>query len=62
MKDVHEGVARGHYAGKETTHKIMDARLWWPTIFQDTKDYCKSCEVCQCVGKQSKRDHMPLNL
>lgn len=46
MGDAHEVTMGGHYAGKETTHKIMHARLWWPTIFQDTKDYCDGCDVC----------------
>lgn len=62
MKDAHEGTTEGHYVGKLTTHKIMQVVLWWPTIFRDTKDYCDNYDVCQRVGKTSRRDEMPLNM
>ena len=60
MMDVHEGLVGGHYVGKSTAPKIMRTRLWWPTIFRDTKDYYNSCDVCQRVGKTSWGDEMPL--
>lgn len=50
-----------HYVGKSIAHKIMYARLWWPTIFQDTKNYFENCDICQRVGKPSRREEMPLN-
>lgn len=61
MKDAHEDPIGGHYTRKETTDKIMHVGLWWPTIFQDTSDYCKTCDICQRAGKPSNRDKMPLN-
>jgi hypothetical protein len=35
----HEGVAGGQYAEKETTHKILRAILWWPTLHKDVKKF-----------------------
>jgi hypothetical protein len=35
--------------------------LWWPTLHKDAKDYYKACDVCQRVGKPSKRDGIPLS-
>lgn len=61
MKGAHEGPLGGHYAGKVVAHKIMCIVLWWPTIFWDTKDYCRNCDVCQCVGNPSKMNDIPLN-
>jgi hypothetical protein len=61
MRDAHEGIMVGHYVGKKTTSKIMCGGLWWPTIFIHTKEYYESYDVCQRVGKPSKRDEMPLN-
>jgi transposase InsO family protein len=59
---VHEGIAGGHYAGKETTQKVLKAGLWWPTLHKDAKEYYRACDVCQRVGNPSRRDEMPLAL
>ena len=48
--------------GKATTRKILQVRLWWPTLHKDSKEYSKSCNVCQKVGKPSQWDELPLNL
>ncbi|EPS57933.1 hypothetical protein M569_16885, partial [Genlisea aurea] len=34
--------------------KILDAGYWWPSVFKDTWDYCRSCHACQKVGGLSK--------
>jgi hypothetical protein len=60
LSEAHEGVAGGHYAGKETTQKILRVGLWWPTLHKDAKEFCQSCDVCQRLGKPSRRDEMPL--
>ena len=39
------GVTGGHYAGKETVHKILQAGLWWPTIHMDTKSFYKRYDI-----------------
>jgi hypothetical protein len=56
----HEGIAGGNYAGKPTTQKVLHVGLWWPTVHKDAKEYCQTCDVCQRVGKPSRRDEMPL--
>jgi hypothetical protein len=25
----------------------LDAGYWWPTMYKDVHDYCKSCDACQ---------------
>jgi hypothetical protein len=60
LAEAHEGIAGGHYAGKETTQKVLRAGLWWPTLHKDAKEYYRACDVCQRVGKPSRRDEMPL--
>ncbi len=27
--------------------KILDARYWWPIIYEDTLHFCKLCDECQ---------------
>jgi hypothetical protein len=60
LAEAHEGITRGHYTGKATTQKVLRAGLWWPTLHIDAKEYYRACDVCQRVGKPSKRDEMPL--
>ena len=60
MVEAHVGVSGGHYAGKETMRKILQAKLWWPTVHMDTRKYCRNCNKCQRMGKQSLCDEMPL--
>ena len=58
--EAHEGITGGHYAGKESAHKVLKAGLQWPTLHKDAKEYYRACDVCQTVGKPSRRDEMPL--
>jgi hypothetical protein len=60
LTEAHEGITGGHYAGKETAQKVLRAGLWWPTLHRDAKDYSRACDVCQRVGKPSRRDEIPL--
>jgi transposase InsO family protein len=60
LAEEHEGIAQGHYAGKETTQKILRVGLWWPTLHKDAKEYYRAYDVCQRVGKPSKRYENPL--
>jgi hypothetical protein len=61
LAEVHENIAVGHYAGKETTQMFFCAGLWWPTLQKDAKEYWHSCDVCKRVGKPFRRDEIPLN-
>jgi hypothetical protein len=60
LTEDHEGIAGGHYVGKETVQKVLRASLWWPTLHRDAKDYYRAFDVWQRVGKPSRRDEMPL--
>ena len=33
---------------------------WWPTLFNDAKEYVKRCEDCQRAKPPITRDNMPL--
>jgi hypothetical protein len=40
--------------------KVLRAGLRWPTLHRDAKDYYRSCNVCQRVGKPSRRDEISI--
>ncbi len=46
LKELHEGVAGRNFVADITIKKILDVRYWWPTLFKDTHDFCKSCDSC----------------
>jgi len=41
--------------------KVLQARMWWPPIYKDAKEYAKGSYVCQRVGKPSHHDELPLH-
>ena len=45
LNEAHAGVTEGHYAGKDTLWKIIQARLWWPTLHTNDQDYCHDCDI-----------------
>jgi hypothetical protein len=61
LVEAHEDIAGGHYAGKATAQKVLQAGLWWHTLHKDAKEYYKACDVYQRIGKPYRRDEMPLS-
>jgi hypothetical protein len=46
VDEFHAGFCGGHYATKTTTHKILRAGYYWPTIFSDVHQFVRKCEPC----------------
>jgi hypothetical protein len=47
FKELHEGITSGHFL---IIKQILDVRYWWPTLFKDTMEYYKGCDLCQRIG------------
>jgi hypothetical protein len=47
LAEAHAGITGGHYAGKETMQKVLQAGLWCPSLHRDNKEYAKANDVCQ---------------
>ena len=55
LQELHDGPTSGHYVGDTTAHKILRASYYWPTLFEDSHNYVRKCQVCQtAVGRQKK--------
>jgi hypothetical protein len=52
---------RRHICGHAIARKILQEGLSWPTIFNYDKKYAWVCDVCQRVGKSSRRDELPMH-
>jgi hypothetical protein len=50
LKELHEGVVRGHFPTYTTAKKMLIAIYWWPTLFKDTHEFYRSCDSCQKIG------------
>jgi hypothetical protein len=46
IRELHEGPLGGHFVTKITQRKILDVGYWWPTMYIDVHDYCRSCDAC----------------
>ena len=60
INEAHAGAAGGHFQVDTTIKKILQARLWWPTINRDCKSQLLKCDKCQRMGKPLKKNEMPL--
>ncbi|XP_010445696.2 PREDICTED: uncharacterized protein LOC104728416 [Camelina sativa] len=55
----HGAAYGGHFATFKTVTKILQAGLWWPTMFKDTQEIISKCDSCQRKGNISRRNEMP---
>ena len=46
LKLAHSIPMAGHLGRKKTTDRIIQ-RFYWPGIFRDVQDYCRTCTQCQ---------------
>eukprot|EP00253_Pinus_taeda_P022046 PITA_22046 len=60
LKDLLDESVGGHYVGDTTTHKVMRAGFYWPTLFKDAHDYVQKCSVCQKHAGRQARSSTPL--
>ena len=57
---AHDGVCTaGHFANRKTLAKIRQ-HFFWHGLAMDTRDYCRSCMVCQQRKPLPNRPHHPL--
>ncbi|XP_059076953.1 uncharacterized protein LOC131876154 [Cryptomeria japonica] len=59
--EAHEGPTGGHMGPDTTARKVLLARLCWPTLHNDAREWVMSCDTCQWARRPLKRDFMPLN-
>ena len=56
----HSEACGGHFFTRKIVDKILQAGFYWPTLFKDCFDFCKTCAQCQQLGGITKRNMMPL--
>nr|GEU61700.1 reverse transcriptase domain-containing protein [Tanacetum cinerariifolium] len=61
LKACHYRPTGGHHGPNYTAKNVFDSGFYWPTIYRNTQDLVKNCDVSQHQGKVSQRDEMPQN-
>jgi hypothetical protein len=60
MTKFHSSECGGHHYWKITTHKILRASYYWPSLFFDVCTFVKTCDKCpRFLGKQQLKS-LPL--
>ncbi|KAL6324956.1 hypothetical protein AAG906_019864 [Vitis piasezkii] len=61
LMQCHAYASGDHLSTQKTALKVLQLGFYWPTVFKDAHEVCKSCDKCQRLGKLTKRHMMPLN-
>jgi len=62
LKACHDEPCGGHFADKRTAYKILSLGYYWPSIFNDAKEYARRCDSCQRVGNPAPSNEIPLQI
>ena len=57
---AHEIPAAGHLGVSKTKDRLL-RHFYWPCISRDTRSFCRSCDVCQRIGKNAPCLPAPLH-
>ena len=57
----HSEACGGHFSARKTADKSLQDGFYWPTLFKDCFEFCKTCAQCQQLGGVTRRNMMPLN-
>nr|KYP58899.1 Transposon Ty3-I Gag-Pol polyprotein [Cajanus cajan] len=60
LRHCHNSPYGGHYNGERTAAKVLQSKFYWPTLFKDAYEHCKSCDKCQRTWISSKRHKLAL--
>jgi hypothetical protein len=60
IEKCHSSPYGGHFGAFRTHAKIWQSGFFWPTIYQDTKDFVRRCNSCQRHRNINPKNAMPL--
>uniref|UniRef100_A0A8C5LU94 Gypsy retrotransposon integrase-like protein 1 n=1 Tax=Leptobrachium leishanense TaxID=445787 RepID=A0A8C5LU94_9ANUR len=59
LRLAHDIPLAGHLGQKKTRHRLARA-FFWPRLSEDTREFCRTCPVCQKAGKAGDHPKVPL--
>ena len=61
MVEFHLGFCGGHFTARTTTHKMLRAGYYWPSLFLDVHKAVRVCPQCQLFTRKQQMKALPLN-
>ena len=61
MKFAHECIFAGHMGRRKTADRLL-ADFYWPGIYGDVANFCRSCEICQKTTPKGMTPKHPLGV
>ncbi|XP_074318579.1 uncharacterized protein LOC141655395 [Silene latifolia] len=61
LEGYHSSPYGGHHGPYKTVSKVLQSGFYWPSMFQDAKNFVMACDACQRTGSISRRHELPLN-
>ena len=61
LTELHDGSTGSHFGGETTTHKVLRASYYWPTLFRDAHAHAQKCQICQVDVGREQRPSFPLH-
>ena len=58
LQHYHGMVNSGHFGPQRTAAKVLEAGFFWPTLFQDARNFILNYDTCQRSSNISKKDEM----
>src|ERR1043165_2030263 len=59
IRIAHDVPSSGHLGTQKTLDRVL-RHFYWPGIYKFVRDYCRTCDVCQRLGKGAKKARAPL--
>jgi hypothetical protein len=56
LKSYHESSTSAHMAF-DRLYALLRQRYWWPTMYANTKAYCKNCQACMKFKKPEQKQN-----
>jgi hypothetical protein len=60
IKKCHTAAYGGHFGAFRTQAKIWQSGFFWPTMYEDAKEFIRRCQKCQMQGGITAHNAMPL--
>lgn len=54
----HSYACGGHFGPKRTARKVLESEFYWPSIFKDAYEICKTCDNCRRTSTLGPRNEM----
>ena len=50
LSTSHESSLAGHFGHRKTDLLRLREHFFWPSVTEDVRNFCRSCDVCQKMG------------